>query len=99
MKPTSIEDKDIMSLSYGINVIQKLAEEWSFLLRKYKDALIDEEPTEMFNDLILSYLETDLTELGIDDFMFDNPNYILGLQHAYTLFSKELLVELEGSNE
>jgi hypothetical protein len=99
MKPTNTEDKDVMSLRYGINVVQKLVEHWSFLLRKYNDALIDEEPTEMFNDLILSYLEKELTELGIDDFMFDNPNYILGLQHAYTWFSNELLIQMEGTDE
>ena len=97
MKPRSNEE--LTSLRYGIELIQKDAENSSFLLKKYNDALIDEEPTEMFNDLILSYLETDLTKLGIDDFMFDNPNYILGLQHAYTLFANELLIELDGTNE
>ena len=97
MKPRSNEE--LTSLRYGIELIQKDAENSSFLLKKYNDALIDEEPTEMFNDLILSYLETDLTKLGIDDFMFDNPNYILGLQHAYTLFSNDLLIELDGSND
>ena len=97
MKPRSNEE--LTSLRYGIELIQKDAENSSFLLKKYNDVLIDEEPTEMFNDLILSYLETNLIELGIDDFMFDNPNYILGLQHAYTLFSNDLLIELDGSND
>ena len=92
MKPKSGEE--LLSLRYGIELIQSHAENWSFLLRKYNDALIDEEPTEMFNDLILSYLEKNLTELGIDDFMFDSPSYILGLQHAYTLFSNDLRIEL-----
>ena len=97
MKPRS--DEELTSLRYGIELIQRDAVNSSFLLRKYNDALIDEEPTEMFNDLILSYLETDLTKLGIVDFMFDDPSYILGLQHAYTLFSNELLIELDGTNE
>ena len=97
MKPRSNEE--LTSLRYGIELIQKDAENSSFLLKKYNDVLIDEEPTETFNDLILSYLETNLIELGIDDFMFDNPNYILGLQHAYTLFSNDLLIELDGSND
>lgn len=97
MKPRS--EEELLSLRYGIELIQEDAKNSSFLLKKYNDALIDEEPTEMFNSLILSYLEQDLTKLGIDDFMFDNPNYILGLQHAYTLFSNDLLIELEGTNE
>ncbi len=97
MKPKS--EEELLSLRYGIEVIQRGAENNSFLLKKYNDALIDEEPTEMFNSLILSWLEQDLTELGIDDYMFDNPNYILGLIHAYTLFSNDLLIQLEGTNE
>jgi len=97
MKPRS--DEEVTSLRYGIEVIQQHAKNSSFLLKKYNDALIDEEPTEMFNSLILSWLEADLKELEIDDFMLDNPNYILGLQHAYTLFSNDLLIQLEGTNE
>ena len=54
MKPRSNEE--LTSLRYGIELIQKDAENSSFLLKKYNDVLIDEEPTEMFNDLILSYL-------------------------------------------
>ena len=97
MKPRS--EEELLSLRYGIELTQEDAKDNAFLLKKYNDALIDEEPTEMFNSLILSYLEQDLTKLGIDDFMFDNPNYILGLQHAYTLFSNDLLIQLEGTNE
>ena len=88
------EEYDVESLSFGIQLYKESAEHNVFMLSKYRDALIFEEDTEVFEDTI-NYLKNDLKTMGIDNFQFDNPDYVLGLHHAYAMIVDSLNGELE----
>lgn len=88
-------EEDVSSLKFGIELYKESAEHNVFMLSKYRDALIEEEDTEVFEDTI-SFLKNDLKTIGIDNFEFENPDYVLGLQHAYAMIIEDLRVELKG---